>query len=44
MDNNFKNYNLPDKNGHFNQFGGAFVPESLVPALQDLSEKYNEAK
>ena len=44
MDNNFKNYNFPDKNGHFNQFGGAFVPETLVPALQDLSEKYNEAK
>ena len=44
MDNNFKNYNFPDKNGHFNQFGGAFVPETLVPALQDLCEKYNEAK
>ena len=42
--NNFKNYNFPDKNGHFNQFGGAFVPETLVPALQDLCEKYNEAK
>ena len=44
MGNNFKNYNFPDKKGHFNQFGGAFVPETLVPALKDLDQKYNEAK
>ena len=44
MDNHFKNYNFPDKRGHFNQFGGAFVPETLVPALKDLEKKYNEAK
>ena len=44
MGNNFKNYNFPDKKGHFNQFGGAFVPETLVPALKELDQKYNEAK
>ena len=44
MDNHFKNYNFPDKRGHFNQFGGAFVPETLVPALKELEKKYNEAK
>ncbi len=44
MDDNFKNYNFPDKKGHFNQFGGAFVPETLVSGLKDLEQKYNEAK
>lgn len=44
MDNNFKNYDFPDNNGHFNRFGGAFVPETLVPALKNLEKKYNEAK
>ena len=44
MDNNFKNYDFPDNKGHFNRFGGAFVPETLVPALKNLEKKYNEAK
>src|SRR5690606_37396597 len=29
--------------GHFGQFGGRFVPEALVPALQELSEAYAAA-
>ena len=38
MYNNFKEYNLPDKHGHFEQFGGKYVPETLIPALEELSK------
>ncbi|PKM81790.1 MAG: tryptophan synthase subunit beta [Firmicutes bacterium HGW-Firmicutes-14] len=35
---------LPDKRGHFGVFGGKFVPETLMPALAELEEAYEEAK
>ncbi|OJF94672.1 tryptophan synthase subunit beta [Alkalibacterium sp. 20] len=35
---------LPDKKGHFGQFGGRFVPETLMPAILELEEAYEEAK
>jgi tryptophan synthase beta chain len=31
---------LPDKTGHFGEFGGRFVPETLVPPLEELTEAY----
>jgi len=31
---------LPDRHGHFGQFGGRFVPETLMPALLELEEAY----
>lgn len=31
---------LPDKRGHFGQFGGRYVPETLMPALRELEEAY----
>jgi len=34
---------LPDKSGHFGPFGGRFVPETLMPALTELEEAYQEA-
>ena len=34
---------LPDKNGRFGQFGGRFVPETLIPALSELEEAHAEA-
>jgi tryptophan synthase beta chain len=37
-------YRLPDSQGHFGKFGGKFVPETLMPALQELEEAYREAK
>ncbi len=37
-------YALPDKRGHFGVFGGKFVPETLMPALAELEEAYEEAK
>lgn len=35
---------LPDKRGHFGRFGGKFVPETLMPALEQLEEEYIKAK
>ena len=34
---------LPDKNGRFGQFGGRFVPETLIPALLELEQAHAEA-
>lgn len=30
----------PDKNGHFGQYGGRYVPETLMPALLELEQAY----
>lgn len=38
------NDTLPDIKGHFGQFGGMFVPETLMTPLQDLAKAYEEAK
>ena len=35
---------LPDKTGHFNGFGGRFVPETLIHALDELEKEYKKAK
>lgn len=35
---------LPDESGHFGTFGGRFVPETLVAALDELTHEYEEAK
>ncbi|MDD4953623.1 MAG: pyridoxal-phosphate dependent enzyme, partial [Candidatus Omnitrophica bacterium] len=35
---------LPDKKGHFDEFGGKFVPETLIYALQELEGEYAKAK
>ncbi|MBN1855335.1 MAG: tryptophan synthase subunit beta [Dehalococcoidia bacterium] len=34
---------LPDERGYFGGHGGRFVPETLVPALDELAEAYKEA-
>ncbi|MEW5758469.1 MAG: tryptophan synthase subunit beta [Candidatus Omnitrophota bacterium] len=31
---------LPDKRGYFGEFGGRFVPETLISALDDLTKEY----
>ena len=33
--------NGPDKSGFFGGFGGCYMPESLMPALQDLEREFN---
>ncbi len=35
---------LPDKRGHFGEFGGKYVPETLMPALEELEKEYLAAK
>lgn len=35
---------LPDKSGHFGIFGGRFVPETLMFALDELTQEYSRAK
>ena len=35
---------VPDENGHFGLFGGRFVPETLMPALEELSRAFAEAR
>lgn len=35
---------LPDASGHFGQFGGMYVPETLMTPLFDLEKAYREAQ
>ncbi len=35
---------LPDKKGYFGQYGGRFVPETLMPALQELEAAYSKTQ
>jgi tryptophan synthase beta subunit len=35
---------IPDLRGHFGEFGGKFVPETLMPALTELEAEYERAK
>lgn len=35
---------LPDSRGYFGQYGGRFVPETLIPALEELERAYEESK
>jgi len=35
---------LPDKKGHFEEFGGRYVPETLIYALDELEKEYNKAR
>jgi tryptophan synthase beta chain len=37
-------YNFPTQNGYFGKFGGKFVPEILIPALEELETAYSEAR
>ncbi len=37
-------YSLPDEKGHFEQYGGAFMPETLVAAVTELKEAYERLK
>ena len=36
--------NVPDANGRFGDFGGRYVPETLIKALDQLEREYNAAK
>jgi tryptophan synthase beta chain len=34
---------VPDERGYYGEFGGRFVPETLVPALDELTAEYQKA-
>ncbi|MFQ3647514.1 MAG: tryptophan synthase subunit beta [Anaerolineae bacterium] len=34
---------VPDTRGYFGEFGGRFVPETIIPALDELEAAYQEA-
>lgn len=36
-------YSAPDQTGHFGPYGGRFVPETLVPAVEALDTAFQEA-
>jgi tryptophan synthase beta chain len=36
-------YRYPDERGYFGDFGGRFVPETLIPALKELEQNYRQA-
>jgi tryptophan synthase beta chain len=38
------NLSLPDERGYFGRFGGKFVPETLMPALEELVDAYEQAR
>ena len=37
-------YDLPDALGHFGPYGGVFVAETLIPALEELKQAYADAQ
>src|SRR6266436_4343047 len=39
-----KMYDLPDERGHFGQYGGVFVAETLVHALDELRRAYERCR
>lgn len=40
MNSKNKSFSRPDKHGYYGDFGGAFVPEMLVPNVEELRKKY----
>ena len=40
----FDRFSLPDAGGHFGRYGGVFVPETLMTALQELGAAYEVAR
>jgi len=39
-----RNRQLPNERGYFGEFGGKFVPETLMPALGELEQAYRDAR
>ena len=37
-------YKQPDIHGHFEEFGGKYVPETLMPAISELESLYNDIR
>lgn len=35
-------YNMPDDRGHFGHYGGIFIAETLIPAVEELQAAYDQ--
>jgi tryptophan synthase beta chain len=35
---------FPDKSGHFGEYGGQYVPETLMSALEELEIVFSKAR
>lgn len=44
VNSSLKNYHAPNAMGHFGPYGGRFVPETLMAALNELEGAYHQAK
>ena len=44
MKEGLENYSFPDERGHFGNYGGVFVAETLMHALDDLRANYEQLK
>ena len=40
----FEPTDMPNASGHFGQFGGMYVPETLMTPLYELTKAYKAAK
>ena len=40
----YSDYQAPNANGFFGKHGGVYVAETLIPALQELAQAYQQAK
>ncbi len=40
----FDQWSYPDERGYFGEYGGRFVPETLIPALLELEDLYRSAR
>ena len=41
---NDSDFDGPDEHGHFGPYGGIFVGETLIPALEELTRKYEQLR
>lgn len=37
-------FDMPDMYGRFGEYGGRYVPETLIPTLEELAQEYEKAK
>ena len=42
MTETINSYNMPDERGHFGPYGGLFVAETLIPAVEELDQAYKK--
>ena len=44
MAQNIFNCPLPDENGYFGEYGGAFLPPELEPIMKEIAIEYNKIR